>query len=1179
MLLLILTGWLALHFYLHQNLQHWKEQLQDLALQETGLPLKITDIELNNNLLKPQLKLKQLYLDPESANTTAANSTAPSTKPDYCQSSEQAYTHNQEPAPKAQTTMPTHFSIDEVSLGLNFTALLRPHHKILNLTIDNICSQAWRDAAGQWSIAGQAIASGDSDFSLTQSLRQLQQEDWFNWLDHLEITMRHLAIRVRDDKDWQQSQDILLPSVSLWRHQQKMRLTAQAQAPLMGPEPLNLVIDAQLPQKDQPLTLESQLSWSDIRLQNLHTGQADIDAIEDLHLGPGTLEMAWSNDELQFPIRLKGHIKRFSIGAYELFRHGFALTNMNYRLQIKQSHDLWQVLVDDLYVQDPKLQAHFQGDWQALAEHDDGRMKLQGSIKHLDLPFLPTLFPTTMEKDALDWLDNAFKSGYMYDGKFIINGLVDDFPYENSEQGFADIQAKFKQLQLDFSPANTADDWPDIYVKQGYFQFKQDQISLQTPLGYAHNKTGKRVIDFHDLKARIESLNHNAQVYVNAQAHTELGDFLALSKQTPLSRLLDHNLDNAQASGKAMIPLALKIPVMDSDSTEVDGVIHVSDASFLYDPVYPKVTHLQAEMPFNEHWLQVKTARFNSLGGKGHMQGYIGRANHSLDVNASFTAQGLGQFLQMQTQNLMQGSTQYHLNLAFNQVQQIKAQLHADLKGLALKLPGDLHKAAVIPLPIFMQWNEMQEQVGKGKALLQVDIGKGALQGLFERLEGKPFDQHQAYFHRVAVGIDQPAQLGASPFSIQGQVKRLNVNDIENAFARFEQSWQAHQPQTSKSQDSGPSKRILPPLKHLDLAIQQLLYDDYQVANLKLKAQQPTPDHWTLQLQSPVLAGQLQMKGQSGQAIERLTGRFAYLKWPLESGAPETKAKKSRSDDAPLIDSKHWPVNALDVQINQLYYQDHALGRLNIRGQAQGHQQWHLEHFNLCGAMLCLQTSGDLRRHAQQVPLSLHGQLKIANLGQLLEALDVTEDLAQTKADATLNVQVPDVNDLHLETLDANLYASLQQGRIKAIDSKALQVLQLISLQALSHLPYIASNLRDTLQEGMAFEKVNFNIQLQHQLLSLKQFELFSNVLDARANGQSHLNTQQLDFRAHVKPHMELSGAALATGIVFNPIIGAQALLGQWLLRRPLESALEQDFHIQGTWQKPLLDGKPMQLD
>ena len=61
-------------------------------------------------------------------------------------------------------------------------------------------------------------------------------------------------------------------------------------------------------------------------------------------------------------------------------------------------------------------------------------------------------------------------------------------------------------------------------------------------------------------------------------------------------------------------------------------------------------------------------------------------------------------------------------------------------------------------------------------------------------------------------------------------------------------------------------------------------------------------------------------------------------------------------------------------------------------------------------------------------------------------------------------------------------------------------------------------------------------------------------------------------MQADVKPRLDLSGTAVATAFVVNPLAGLSALLGQYVLRNPLEKAMSVQYQVKGPWDDPILE-------
>jgi uncharacterized protein YhdP len=72
--------------------------------------------------------------------------------------------------------------------------------------------------------------------------------------------------------------------------------------------------------------------------------------------------------------------------------------------------------------------------------------------------------------------------------------------------------------------------------------------------------------------------------------------------------------------------------------------------------------------------------------------------------------------------------------------------------------------------------------------------------------------------------------------------------------------------------------------------------------------------------------------------------------------------------------------------------------------------------------------------------------------------------------------------------------------------------------------------------------------------------------------GKSDLDKKIWDMEADVRPQFDMSGAALATAFVVNPIAGLSALATQFLLRNPIEKAMTVKYAVTGPWDDPKLE-------
>ena len=54
-----------------------------------------------------------------------------------------------------------------------------------------------------------------------------------------------------------------------------------------------------------------------------------------------------------------------------------------------------------------------------------------------------------------------------------------------------------------------------------------------------------------------------------------------------------------------------------------------------------------------------------------------------------------------------------------------------------------------------------------------------------------------------------------------------------------------------------------------------------------------------------------------------------------------------------------------------------------------------------------------------------------------------------------------------------------------------------------------------------------------------------------------------------VEPELNAGLASLAYAVMSNPIVGIGSLLGQWVLKKPIQKFFQFELAVDGTWDDP----------
>jgi uncharacterized protein YhdP len=128
-------------------------------------------------------------------------------------------------------------------------------------------------------------------------------------------------------------------------------------------------------------------------------------------------------------------------------------------------------------------------------------------------------------------------------------------------------------------------------------------------------------------------------------------------------------------------------------------------------------------------------------------------------------------------------------------------------------------------------------------------------------------------------------------------------------------------------------------------------------------------------------------------------------------------------------------------------------------------------------------------------------------------------------------------------------------------------------MQSLNRLLSANLNADESFANGFPWSSITGTFDITKGVVDTQNLAVNSPVATISMQGNSSLVDETWDLSAVVRPNLDMSGTALATGFLVNPIVVLRALVGQFLLRNPVESALSQRFTVGGTWEKPIISG------
>jgi uncharacterized protein YhdP len=507
--------------------------------------------------------------------------------------------------------------------------------------------------------------------------------------------------------------------------------------------------------------------------------------------------------------------------------------------------------------------------------------------------------------------------------------------------------------------------------------------------------------------------------------------------------------------------------------------------------------------------------------------------------------------------NALNGNVGFKGNLALsNNLTDLNLDL--DLNALGSNLPQPLDKKIGSNLTgQFKYQSVLNDSTLNRSSQWTAQIGKNiSLQG---RLNAQGIMSQ-------GIGIDASPVMPDSGIGINLQVNDLNVDDWHSLLY----------PKIVNSKTS-PQKLIteIPKgetntngLNTFNAQVRNAVALNRQWPNLTLNAKLVN-GIWQIQAKSPRLEGQVQYIDRPG--FDLVKGKLSRLNIPESSSKVFGAGGKSETQATP----KTVPLNSipeLDLVIDQLSINQYKPGAaviktLNIPNKIS------IQNLVITNAEAITKGSGEWSVDAQGSNEAIWLDLKaeIKDLGRVIahwgspKAVEGGKGLVTAKLDWSGPPYDPD-----LDTLGGKIAIALENGRLLQVDSGIAKVIGVFSLQSLLKFASfdIQGSLGNVITTGTSFNKLSGDFVIRNGVARTQNFGMQLNQARVATSGLVNVPKQTQDLRITIFPTIDATAGALALFTV-NPIIGASALIGQYLMSNQLNRTLQTDYLVQGSWDKP----------
>jgi len=754
-------------------------------------------------------------------------------------------------------------------------------------------------------------------------------------------------------------------------------------------------------------------------------------------------------------------------------------------------------------------------------------MDLQADVKRGDLAAIRHYLPASiMSPKAVAWLDRSLVSGAISDGRFVLQGPLDQLPYDNGG-GRLTVSLPVSNAILDYNQS-----WTRIEGLEAVVEFNGRAMTI-------HGKQGKiRSASLAGVNARIKDLAA-PELELDGSVYGALPVMLAELASSPLGSSYGGFVDRTSSSGNAMLQLDIRLPLHGKRPINVQGEISLKGNTLTVKETDFNLENIRGKLAFDMAGVSGRSLEAMLFDKPVSVNVWPDPADAvtNVSLNGRLALVDLAHRHNQQLEGILSGHSDWEVLLRIGRMQQrsekpgVSLKISSALRGIGIELPEPFGKkpAEVRPFAISINNINVPNRIMR---LRYADIANGvfALQPSEKGLAWKRGN--------LSIGTEKALLPDRNVLSVTGRLQHFALSSWQPVFAR----WQA---------DGGP------PLKT------DVLIDELQIAGHSLHGVEVQATRGGLvqdiTLGGPDVEGTLQL-AYDGSDIKRVVMNLDHL--VLERDAKQLAAGALSLTPAEFPD--------LHVSVQAFTYAGVDLGEIDLLTSREAGKV-HVDRLVMASDILDLRMLGDWERVDGQPVSRFDITYSDGKLDALLGAFDYQENVSGGSLHGSLRASWRgDPWDFLPERATGKLYLLVKDGQLLEVEPGAGRVLGLLSLHTLSR--RLLLDFSDLFKKGFAFDRIEGNFTLTGGDAHTSDLTIEGPAARIEIAGRVGLAAKDYDELVTVIPRVG-SSLPLAGAIAGGPVVGAALLVADKLLGKEIEGMTrfaQTRYSVTGPWSEPV---------
>ena len=810
------------------------------------------------------------------------------------------------------------------------------------------------------------------------------------------------------------------------------------------------------------------------------------------------------------------------------FRAPFEWTRFGGDIVAWRDDGHWRVATPQLGIEAVDYAIDLRGGIEFQGDGSRPLLDLHALVAHADVVAAKRFWPHSMSAKTVDWLDRALTGGKVVEGRAMLRGDLDDWPFREPRGRF-EARADLRGLDLDFLP-----DWPRGEQLDVVARFINNGMQASASGGRS------QAVEIDAVEATIAEFGESI-LDLEIDGHGSGSALLDYLRASPVGKANAEYLRGLRIGGQGRVKLAMHVPLKSDEALTLDGDVELANADLEESTWGVAFGKANGNVKFTRGSVAASDLAVQYEGRPARLGIAIGSAAAPANAfEASLQARLPVASVFSRASDLapafasFPGEAPWKVDLEIGSATgdapaRKRLRIESNLDGIAIDLPAPLRKEAATPQPFAL-------------ALEIPPIGTPfeATLGDIVRVQGRLPSPLEPLAARVDFGNAAAGAVPARGVVVDGHVAALDLG-----------GWIAL---------LGGADGIGGPFHGLALGVDDLQLGGRHFPGTRIEVT-PAAEATTIRFSGASLEGDVHLPARD-LARAGITAQLQRLHWP-EPAAGEQQAANALSGIAPAS------IPPLHLWVGEL-----RMGTANL-GVAR-FESWptpdgmHIDRLETESPDIGMRASGTWNGSTTDNRSQLDIDMTSQNLGRMLDALGFAGVIDGGQTLAHINASWPGPpGAFALANVTGTLEIGVDKGRILDVDPGAGG--RLFGLLSLREIPRrLSLDFSDFFKSGMTFNAINGSFALRDGDAFTEDLKISTPAAEIEISGRTGLRAKDYDQQMVVTPRAGVT-LPVVGALAGGPVGAAAGLVMQGLLGKQINQVARSRYHVEGSWEKPVI--------